>query len=266
MTSRIVIVTGASSGIGEATAKRYAESGARVLLLARDETRLEAVAAAIAKKGSAAMVYSINLADADATEALAARIARDHGSPHTIINNAGAGRWLPLLDTTPAEALRMLQVPYLAAFTLTRAFLPHMLARKEGRIAFVSSPASYLAWPNAAAYIAARRAVAGLADGLRSEIRGSGLTVTLILLGTVDSPYWRHNPGSREHLPDAGRLMPLLSCEDAAEAIFAGTEAGKRYVVKPGLFRALFILNALFPRLVASRMARAAKPSPPGHA
>ena len=201
MSSRIALITGASSGIGEATAKRYAASGAHVALLARNAERLEAVAAAIRRDGGSATPFIADLADAAAVAEVSARIARDLGTPDILINNAGAGRWLPLIETSAAEASAMIAVPYLAAFNLTRAFLPGMLERRSGAIAFVTSPAAFLAWPNASGYIAARRAVAGLADALRAEVKGSGVTVTLIVLGTVDSPYWEHNPGSREHLP-----------------------------------------------------------------
>jgi short-subunit dehydrogenase len=256
-----VLVTGASSGIGEATAKRYGREGARVLLLARNVGRLEAVAASIRKEGGTAIPYPIDLSDQGAIEAVAAKIARDEGTPGVVINNAGSGRWLSVLETTPAQALDMMKVPYLAAFGLTRAFLPQMLARGSGAIACVTSPASYLAWPNATAYIAGRRALAGFAEGLRSEVKGGGVTVTLVVLGTVNSPYWEHNPGSRERLPSRGRFVPTLTCEEAAEAIFTGVETRKRTVVRPAIFRALFVLNALFPGLAARQLRRARRTS-----
>jgi uncharacterized protein len=259
MSSRIALVTGASSGIGEATAKRYAASGAQVALLARNAERLDAVAAAIRRDGGSAMPFVADLSDATAVAEVSARIARDLGTPDILINNAGAGRWLPLIETSAAEASAMIAVPYLAAFNLTRAFLPEMLKRRSGKIAFVTSPAAFLAWPNASGYIAARRAVAGLADALRAEVKGSGVTVTLVVLGTVDSPYWQHNPGSREHLPAGNALTPTLTTQEAAEAIFAGVDSGARMVVKPSIFRALFVLNALAPRLVARQLRRAAR-------
>jgi uncharacterized protein len=122
----------------------------------------------------------------------------------------------------------MMAVPYFAAFDLTRAFVPDMIARGAGSVVFITSPASYLAWPKAAAYIAARRAVAGLADTLRSELKPSGIKVTLAVLGTVETPYWQHNPGSRENMPKTDpRLVPPLTSEQAATAIVDGAEAGK---------------------------------------
>lgn len=257
MAAKLVLVTGASSGIGEATAKRYGADGAHVLLLARSAERLGAVAEAIRKAGGTATPYLVDLSDSAAIAETAARIKRESGLPDILINNAGAGKWLPLIETTAEQALRMIEVPYLAAFNLTRAFLPAMVARRSGSIAFVTSPASYIAWPGAAAYIAARRAVAGLAETLQSELRGTGLAVTLIVLGTVETPYWQHNPGSRETMPETNpRLFPVMTADEAAGAIIKGIEARRAFVVKPAIYRALFLLNALFPRLVASQIRR----------
>jgi len=260
MAAKFVLVTGASSGIGEATAKLYGARGAHVLLLARNAARLEAVAQAIRTDGGTATAFPLDLADAAATEALGQRIAGEIGIPDILINNAGAGRWKPLLETTPEEARAMMAVPYFAAFDLTRAFAPGMIARGNGSLVFVTSPASYLAWPRASAYIAARRALAGLAETLQSELKGTGVNVTVVALGTVETPYWQNNPGSRENLPQTDpRLVPVLTPEQAAEAIVDGVEQKKRFVVKPGIFRALFVLNALFPRLVARELSRSAK-------
>lgn len=262
MADKLVLITGASSGIGEALAKRYGRTGAHVLLLARNVERLNAVADAIRESGGTATAFPIDLADANAVEETSAKIAREIGIPDVLINNAGAGRWLPLLKTTAKEALAMIEVPYLAAFSLTRAFLPYMLTRHSGAIACVTSPASYLAWPNANAYIAARHALKGFAEALRSEVRGTGISVTLVVLGTVETPYWEHNPGSRENLPKTNpALVPTLTPEQAAEVILAGVEARKRTVVKPAIFRALFLLNALAPGLVANQLRRAARQS-----
>ena len=258
MTSKLVLITGASSGIGEATAKRYGAGGAHVLLLARNAGRLSGVAEAIRGSGGSATPYPVDLSDEAAIAETAARISRDLGTPDILINNAGAGRWLPFVDTTAEEARAMIEVPYLASFNLTRAFLPAMLARRSGSIAFITSPASYLAWPRASAYIAARRAVAGLAETLQSELKGTGLVVTLIVLGTVETPFWVHNPGSRENMPKSNpRLVPVLTPDEAASAIVEGIAAKRQLVVRPALLRAVLVLNALFPRLVARQLRRA---------
>jgi short-subunit dehydrogenase len=260
MASKLVLVTGASSGIGAATAKLYAARGARVLVLARNEAKLDEVAAAITRDGGAASAYAVDLADPSAIAETSARITREAGTPDILINNAGAGRWLPLLETSAEEALAMIEVPYLAAFNLTRAFLPEMIARRTGVIACITSPGSYVAWPNASAYIAARHALLGFAESLRADLRRTGLTVTLVVLGEVETPYWQHNPGSREHMPKSNPILaPVLTPEQAAQAIVQGVERGQRRVVKPATLRALLLLNALAPGLVARQLRRAVK-------
>jgi short-subunit dehydrogenase len=258
MASSLVLVTGASSGIGAATARRFGASGAHVLLLARNQERLDDVANAIRRAGGSATSYPIDLADARAIVELSTRIEREVGTPDILINNAGAGRWLPVAETTAKQALAMIEVPYLAAFNLTRAFLPKMIARRSGAIACVTSPASYVVWPSAGAYTAARQALAGFTESLRADLKGTGISVTLVVFGLVETPYWEHNPGSREHVPVMNPLiMRPLTAEEAAEAIVAGVAGRKRMVVKPAIFRALFLLNAVAPRLVANQLRRA---------
>ncbi|MGH6793588.1 MAG: SDR family NAD(P)-dependent oxidoreductase [Methyloceanibacter sp.] len=260
MASKLVLVTGASSGIGEAAAKRYGAAGAHVLLLARNAERLFGVAHAIREAGGTATAYPIDLTAAGVLAELAGRIQSEIGTPDILINNAGVGRWLPLVDTTPEDARAAIEVPYLAAFNLTRAFAQAMIARGSGGIVFVSSPASYVAWPNASAYIASRRAVTGLAEALQSELKRSGVCITLVILGSVTGTgYWEHNPGSRESFPEPPPFVPNLSLEDAAKAIMDGPERKRPFVVKPAIYRALFVMNALFPNFVASQLRRAAK-------
>ncbi len=261
MASKLVLITGASSGIGEAAAKRYGAAGAHVLLLARNAERLYGVAHAIREAGGTATAFPIDLVASGAIKELAARIESEIGTPDLLINNAGVGRWLPLVDTTPDDARTMIDVPYLAAFNLTRALVPAMIARASGGIVFITSPASYIAWPNASAYIAARRALAGFAEALQSELKPTGVFVTLVVLGNVTgTAYWEHNPGSREHLLlPYPALIPDLTAERAAKAIFDGAEERKPFVVKPAIYRALFVMNALFPKTVATQLRRAAK-------
>ena len=182
------------------------------------------------------------------------------GAPDVLINNAGAGRWLPMTETTADEALAMIEVPYLAGFNLTRAFLPAMLARRRASIAFITSPASYVAWPRASAYIAARRAVAGLAESLQTEIKGTGLVVTLVVLSEVKTPYWEHNPGGRDNMPKIDQAPARPTPDEAASAIVEGIQREETVRGKPALLRAFFVLNALFPRLVA-RGSSAAQPA-----
>ena len=244
---RTAVVTGASSGIGEATAQALASRGAYVCLLGRNRVRLDAVAADIRTRGGTADTFPVDLADSGATASVAQTILTRAGTPDLLVNNAGAGRWLNIIDTKPEDAAQSMVVPYLAAFNLTRELLRPMLTRRTGHIVNVTSVASYLAWPGAAAYTAARRALEGFNASLRAELRGSGLGVTLAVFGTVETPYWEHNPGSREHLPKQASLIKPLAPVAAAEAIVRGVEKGSRRVVRPRIFIPILLLNALVP-------------------
>jgi short-subunit dehydrogenase len=164
-----------------------------------------------------------------------------------LINNAGAGRWLPITLTCGEEAASMIGVPYLAAFNLTRELLGGMLKRSKGHIVNVTSVASRLAWPKAVAYIAARRAMEGFNAALRADLYGSGIGVTLAVFGTVDSPYWDHNPGSREYLPKRAASIRALTPGAAGEAIVTAIERNRSIIIKPAIFRLFFLLNELFP-------------------
>jgi short-subunit dehydrogenase len=145
----------------------------------------------------------------------------------------------------------MMAVPYIAAFELTRAFLPPMLERGSGKIVNITSVASFLVWPGAAAYTAARWAMAGFTRSLQAELRGTGVTAMLAVFGAVKSPYWEHNPGSQERLPRMGRMIPTLTLDETANFIVRGVEGDAREIVRPMLFRMQFLLNSLFPGTTA---------------
>jgi short-subunit dehydrogenase len=256
----LAVVTGASSGIGASTATLLAAGGARVCVMGRSESRLEAVAAGIRERHGTSHVYALDLADADALAHGARTILHDHGVPDILVNCAGAGRWLPIVDTTADEAAAMMAVPYLAAFNLTREFLGGMLRRQSGHIVNVTSVASRLAWPGAAAYAAARWAMEGFTNSLRADVYGRGIGVTLAMFGTVESPYWEHNPGSRERLPLAATRVRVLTVDEAARAIVRGIERNQRLVLKPSAFRWLFLMNDLFPTQTEAAMCRRGQP------
>ncbi|MGD0843007.1 MAG: SDR family NAD(P)-dependent oxidoreductase [Geobacteraceae bacterium] len=244
---KLVLVTGASSGIGAAAAKAMAKAGGRVVLLARGKDLLDRVAAEITSVGGIARIYPVDLADAEAVAAVAKQISEELGTPDIIVNNAGAGRWLFVDETTPVQAVQMMAVPYFAAFNVTHAFLPAILKRNSGHFVFISSVGSRFVWPGATAYIAARWAVRGFSEALRADLDGTGIGVTLYESGVVTSHYWEHNPGSRERVPKMGKLVPEVTPEQAANAIVDGVERNKRHVVIPFMMRLTLWNHALFP-------------------
>ena len=128
-----VLITGASSGIGAALARAVAGAGGRPLLLGRREAELRQVADSLGP-GTEARVYPVDLSDPKAVADVAGRITAEVGTPDVLVNNAGAGRWKFVDETSPAEAIQMMAVPYFAAFCITHAFLPAMIRRGSGHI------------------------------------------------------------------------------------------------------------------------------------
>lgn len=249
--NKVVLITGASYGIGAATARAFGRRGAHVILLARTQSALEEVARDIRAAGGAASVYPVDLTDSYAVDAVVQQVLAETGVPDVLLSNAGAGRWLFIEETTPEEAVAMMAMPYFAAFYITRALLPAMRARGSGHLAYVNSPASLVVWPGAAAYSAARWALRGFVEALRAEVHGTRLRVTAIIPGLVATTYFAHNPGVLERVPGlARRLLPVLTADQAAIAIVDGIERGKHEIVLPGMLRLLYAVHTVAPGLV----------------
>lgn len=246
----VVLITGASSGIGRAAAVAFARRGDHVLLVARRAEVLEEVVGALRAAGGEATAHPCDLSDGEAVASLAARITAEHGTPDVLVNNAGAGRWRAVEETAPGEARRMMAVPYLAAFELTRALVPGMIARGSGWILTVNSPAAWMVFPGATGYAAARAALRWFAEGLALELRGTGVGCTHLVAGEVSSAYFEANPGSHERLPWINRWYPVISPERVADAIVDAVARRRRRVVVPGVLWATWLLFELAPWLV----------------
>lgn len=244
------VVTGASSGIGAATAQALARAGAQVALLARTEAALHAVAARIRATGGTAHVCAVDLTDADAVARATAAITLAHGPPDILVNSAGAGRWLFIEETSPDEAVAMMASPYFATFFITRAFVPDMLQRGSGQIVVINSPAALLPWPGSIAYAAARGALRAFTDGLRADLRGSGVSVTSVIAGKVTSNYWQHNPGAEERSPWVARVIPSLTPEQVATATLEAVAQRHAEIIIPRTLRAFALAHRIAPGLV----------------
>lgn len=232
---KIAVVTGASRGIGAATAQALGKAGAKVVLVARSKVELDSVAGQIRKAGGEAFVFPSDLVDGIATVKVCSDILETVGVPALLINNAGAGRWLFVEETPVGEEEMMIALPYLAAFRMTRGFLPAMLQQGHGMILNVNSPVSVLPWSGATGYAGSRWALRGFSESLRADLRGTGLVVSEVVLGEVDSNYFEANPGAHERLPKISKLLPVLTPEQAAHYILKAVKGNKRRFTAPFL-------------------------------
>ena len=244
---KIILITGASSGIGAETAKKFASMGSRVLLLARNADSLNQIAKWIEDRGGKADVFPIDVGDWKAVKELADHIKTKIGVPDIIINNAGGGRWRFIEETEYQEAYDMIAAPYLGAFFITRSFLPEFLKRNAGDIVNVTSFAAVLPFSGATAYIAARKAMIGFHEALTADLYGTDIRTSLVYFAKVKSSFWEHNPGSEERLPLAQKMIPALSAERAAQTIVNGVRKGKNHITAPVMIKVIEILTYLFP-------------------
>lgn len=247
LNSKLVVVTGASSGIGEAVALEAAQKGARLVLVARDENRLAAVASRIQKAGGEAGVFPADLSDPKAVEHMAAQVRRQMGATDVLVNNAGAGKWLYLDETSAETAQSMLALPVLAAVNTTRTFLPDMLRKDRGRVVNVTSVGGFMAWPGATVYTSARWAMRGFSEALAADLSRTGVAVTLAAFAKVDSPYFTKNLGSAERIPSAQKMIRVLTSAEAGRAIVQGIVRGKSTVVAPFMLRMVLFQARYFP-------------------
>lgn len=247
---KIVVISGASRGIGAASALALAKEGAHVVLLARSQGELDAVVAKVGEAGGKATAFAVDLADLGALVAICAQVRQTVGEPDVLVNNAGVGRWLFTEETPHAEASTMFKLPFEAAFHLTREFLPGMLQRRSGHIVNVNSPASVLVWPGAAAYASARWGLRGFSEALKQDLQGTGVGVTHIVFGRVSSNYFEANPGALERLPGVDRWLPVITPEKCGKQIVRAVRTQKREITYPFMLGVFRVLHWLMPGMV----------------
>jgi len=247
MKGKIVLITGASSGIGAETAKQFAALGVKVLLLARNEPNLKRVAEDIEALAGEAHIFPVDIGDYNAVKEVSEKIKEEIGVPDIIINNAGGGRWRFVEETDYQEAIDMITVPYLGAFFITKAFMPGLVKRDSGHIVNVSSFAAVTPFSGATGYIAARKAMIGFHEALTADLYGTNIKTSLAYFAKVQSTFWEHNPGSEERLPGAQKIIPAISAEKAAQAIVKGVLKGKNKITCPFMIKVIEFLTYLNP-------------------
>jgi NAD(P)-dependent dehydrogenase (short-subunit alcohol dehydrogenase family) len=226
--AKIVAITGASAGIGRATAREFARRGADVALIARGLDGLEAARREIEALGRRALVLSADVADPDQVEAAADRAEAELGPIDVWVNNAFAGMFSPFLEMTPDEYRRVTEVTYFGQVNGTRAALKRMLPRDRGAIVLVGSALAYRGIPLQSAYCGAKHALQGFQDSIRAELLHAGSKVRLVMvqLPGVNTPQF---DWVRARIPGKPKPVgPVYQPEVAAEAIWEAAHSGRK--------------------------------------
>lgn len=239
----VVLVTGASSGVGAETAKLLAERGAIPVLAARSEDKLHTVAKAI--RGEHAVIV-LDVTNAESVQS-AFRTAMDkYGRIDVLVNNAGFGEFIAFSDASLSHFQEMIDVNYLGAVRCAKAAYPIMLAAGAGHIVNVASIAGKLATAKATAYVASKHALLGFTNALRQDCKGTGIRVSAVNPGPIDTPFFDRADPSGTYTRNLGRFM--LKPERVARAIVEVIERGRREKDLPYISAIGAKLFQLFPR------------------
>ncbi|MEP0855669.1 SDR family oxidoreductase [Trichocoleus sp. DQ-U1] len=187
---RRALITGASSGIGKATALAFAKAGFHVALVSRSESKLEAVAEAARKTGVTAKAYALDLADIEQVREKVAAIADSFGSIDVLVNNAGMGYTGEIMSTPLSEWQQVIDLNLTSVFQCIQGILPSMRDRGSGIIINVASIAGQQPFPGWGAYNVSKAALIALSKTLAAEERAKGIRVVTISPGAVNTPIW----------------------------------------------------------------------------
>jgi short-subunit dehydrogenase len=258
LAGRVAIITGASSGIGEATGRRLAEAGVRVALCARRQERLDRLAEELRAGGREASVHAVDVTDAAAVGRMVGEVASRWGRVDVLVNNAGRGLAARFQDTTPEELRALLELNLIAVMTASQAVLPVMRRQGRGHIINVSSVVGRRGVPLRAAYSASKFALGGLSEAMRVELHGSGIAVSLVYPVATATEFHGVEVKKAPWHP----MGPIQSAERVAQAILRCVERPRPEVYPYRPARLLALLSVIAPGLVDRGMRRLLRQRP----
>lgn len=214
---KVIIITGASSGIGKQTAIDLAKRGAKLGLIARNQAHLGSALQAVQTDSPHSMMALCNVCDNAQVQQAITRIIDHFGRVDVLINNAGSGKYLPFENQTIDEVREQMDVNYFGAVYCIKAVLPQMKKQRSGHIINVSSVAGRTGFPNISAYAASKFAVAGLSESLFYEFEDLGINVSAVYPGAVNTNFF--DDESWKNFPHKKRHARMLQPSDVSQVI-----------------------------------------------
>jgi short-subunit dehydrogenase len=248
--NKVAIVTGSSSGIGEAVAREFGREGAKVVLAARRVDKLQALAQEINSMGAETLVLQADLSKLEDILSLVSQTIEKFGRIDILVNNAGFGRldWLEKLD--PVKDIQaQIDVNVMGVIQTTRQVLPVMMKQRAGSIINMCSMAGLVATPTYSIYAATKHAVHGFSEALRREVKPWGIDVSLIYPGGVVTEFNQHAGINRKTKASTPKSM-LLTAEQVAEAVVKLVRRPRRMLVIPWQWNATVFINKFIPGVV----------------
>jgi NAD(P)-dependent dehydrogenase (short-subunit alcohol dehydrogenase family) len=252
----VVVVTGATSGVGRAVAERFAREGAHIALLARGRDGLAATAREVERLGGRALPIPTDVADWDAVDAAAAGTEEVFGEIDGWINNAMTTVFAFFKDLEPEEFRRATEVTYLGAVWGTKAALSRMTPRDRGTVVQVGSALAYRGIPLQSAYCGSKHAMKGFFESIRTELLhdGSNVHMTMVQLPGLNTPQFDH---CRTKMPNSPMpVPPIFEPEVAADAVYRAAHSRRRQIYVGGSTVVTILGNKLAPELGDLYLAR----------
>ena len=248
---KVVFLTGASSGIGEALAVEIAKQGAVVGMLARREELLKELAAKCESVGGKARVFACDVTDADGVQKAADDLREEFGGDEILIANAGIGGNTSGLDVyKPKQVRKVIEINLMGAVNAVYAVLPQMLEQKSGQLVAISSLAGFRGLPKSAAYSASKGAMTNFFESVRLDVQSQGVSVTIIQPGFIKTPLTSGR---------ANKMPFLMELEDAIPLFLRAIEKQKRFAAFPWQLATFVRLGRIFPAWIYDKIASGAK-------
>lgn len=241
--NKVVLITGASSGIGALVAKRLAEQGAIPILTARSKNKMLELSSKIPGEHA---VYEMDVTSNDQVNEVVSHVLQRYGKIDVLLNNAGYGEFVPFAEAALTHFEEMMDVNYLGTVRCAHAVLPSMLERGQGHIVNVASMAGKLATAKSTAYSATKHAVLGFTNALRRELRGSGVQVSAVNPGPIDTPFFDRADPEGTYVKNIRWFM--LAPDKVAKAIVSVIERRKPELDMPWTASVGVKIMQLFPR------------------
>lgn len=236
----IVLITGASEGIGKALAHTYAKQGYSLILIARNTAKLTQLQQTLQSQYQAhAQIFSLDLAKPESVDVIMGAFKSELKNIEILVNCAGLGYANKLTDMKIEEVSAMLEVNMAALTKLTYRILPYMVEKKRGKILNVASTAAFAPGPYMSIYYASKAYVLSFSQGIREEYRKDGITVSALCPGPTTTEFQKR-AGMEHSIIGTGKLMPMMSAERVARIAYRGVKWGRRVIV-PGFMNKLSV-------------------------
>lgn len=244
--NKLVLITGASSGIGLAAALQFAKKGANLILVARNKDKLQQAADELKKFSTSVFVYECDVSKKSDVENMAKSILEKHDSIDILVNNAGFAIYGPVSKLSIEEIESQMATNYFGMIYCVKNFLPSMINKKSGHIVNVASVAASFGLPGIASYCASKFAMLGFSEGLKHELKGTGVGITVVSPIMVRTNFFDHP--SFEKMP---KYSPTsLSPETVANAILKAANSSRLEIIVPPFVRGAVWMKETFPYLI----------------